>query len=374
MNPNKRIIQKELEHRILHGLACEWEAAHWLLKQDHRRLMRKPLFGLNDLKYSWGYWSREKGEICLSRRLVLNHPWDAVREVLLHEMAHQLAQQGLNGNNEPPHGQSFHKACYLLRANPKASGNYRLLQEKILHGPTDKKDRILVRVKKLMALAQSQNRYEAEAAMVKAHELIAKYNINLFSLETKRDFFSTFVGKPALRHSREAYHLAGLIQDFYFVQGIWVPAYVIEKGKMGRVLEISGTPQNITMASYVYDFVQRFIQSQWNQYNRERGLNRYRKTDFAVGIIEGFRQKLTVKKKKPPRPKKPRSLVPMEDPLLNDYLAYKYPHTTSFRRAVSSQDETVIQDGMRIGKKLVIYKGISEKKTGNSPLIDYNTT
>ena len=341
----------------------------WLLSPEYRQSMRRPLFRLKDLQYTWGYWSEEKREICLSRRLVLNHPWDAVREVLLHEMAHQLAQQVLNVDSEPPHGQTFQKACYLLRANPKASGNYRLLQEKIFRDSMDEKDRILVRVKKLMALAQSQNRHEAEAAMVKAHELLAKYNINLLSLETQRHFFSIFVGKPALRHGREAYHMAGLIQDFYFVQGIWVPAYVLEKGKMGRVLEISGTRQNITVASYVHDFVQGFIDSRWNQYNREKGLNQHRRTDFAVGIIQGFGQKLTAQKKKRFSPKKTLSLVPMEDPLLNDYLAHKYPHTTSFRRKVSSQDEAVIQDGIRIGKKLVIHKGISEKHTGEKKLL-----
>ena len=63
------------------------------------------------------------------------------------------------------------------------------------------------------------------------------------------------------------------------------------------------------------------------------------------------------------------SLVPKEDPLLNAYLAYKYPHTSSFRRKVSSQDERVIQDGIRIGEKLIIHKGISQKHTGEKKLL-----
>ncbi len=59
---------------------------------------------------------------CLSRNVVLNHSWDAVREILLHEMAHQFAEQVLGASNEPPHGPKFKRACYLLRANPSASG------------------------------------------------------------------------------------------------------------------------------------------------------------------------------------------------------------------------------------------------------------
>ena len=50
----------------------------------------------------------------------------------------------------------------------------------------------------------------------------------------------------------------------------------------------------------------------------------------------------------------------MEDPLLKEYLAYKYPHTISIRRGVARQDRNVLQDGKRIGKRLVIARGIAE--------------
>jgi len=289
---NKICIQQELERRILHGLACEWEEALWVLDSSHKDLIRKPLFSLRDTKSRLGHWSREKREICLSRNLVVNHPWDAVREVLLHEMAHQFADEVLGANNEPPHGPKFQGACHLLRANPNASGKYEPLHDRIFRESSGSEDRIMLRIKKLMALAQSKNQHEAEAAMAKAHELIAKYNVDLLAHEENRDFVSVFVGKPALRHFREEYALARLLTDFYFVHGIWMPAYVVDKGKMGSVLEISGTIQNIKIAHYVYDFVRQSTNSQWDEYNKDNGLNRYRKTDFAMGIIQGFSSKL----------------------------------------------------------------------------------
>jgi len=325
-----------MERSILHGLAHEWETALWVLSSAHRKLMRKPMFSLRDMKGRWGNWSGEKREICLSRNLVLNHPWDAVREVLLHEIAHQFAEEALGAHNEPPHGPSFKKACYLLRANPKASGNYHPLDERVSRDPERSEDKIMLRVKKLMALAESQNQHEAEAAMAKAHEFIERYNLDLLDQDGNRDFVSVFVGKPALRHHREDYHLARLLQDSYFVQGIWLSAYVLEKGKMGSVLEITGTIQNIKIAGYVYDFVSRFIDSQWSQYNKDKGLNRYRRTDFAVGIIEGFFSKLKSQDEKKKRVKKRYGLIKIEDPLLQDYMAYKYPRTMKFSRRVSN--------------------------------------
>ena len=361
-------IQEELERRILHGLSCEWDLAVQELNSAYQEKLRKPLFGLHDMKSKWGYWSSEKRQICLSRNLVFEHSWASVREVLLHELAHQFAEEVLGADNESPHGTTFESACDLLRANPRASGNYRALDQRILHGSISPKDKILVRIKKLMALAQSKNQYEAEAAMAKAHELIKKYNVDLLAKDKNRNFVSFFVGKPSLRHFREDYALSNLLQDFYFVCGIWVPAYVLDKGKMGRVLEISGTIQNIKIACYAHDFVQRFIDLQWDKYNEDKRLNRYRKTDFAVGIIEGFRSKL--KSQLPKKTREKLSLIKLEDPLLEEYVNHKYPRTAAMKLGALIKDKGVLDDGIGIGKKMVIYKGIEEKAKDKKALID----
>jgi len=366
--PKHIFIQEELEHRILHGLACEWENAIWILRTSYRNMLAKPLFSLRDMKGRWGYWSAEKNEICLSRNLVLNHSWHTVREILLHEMAHQFSEQILCAGNEPPHGPKFQKACHLLRANPKASGNYRPLDK---GGPNDlptPEDKILVRVKKLMALAQSRNQHEADAAMTKAHELISKYNVDLLSRDNNRRFFSIFVGSPALRHFREEYRLSSLLQEYYFVHGIWVPAYVIEKGKMGRVLEISGTAQNVRIANYVHDFIKHFIDSQWDEYNKGKGLNRYRKTDFAVGIMEGFRSKLRQQTKTNRKISNRYDLIKLRDPLLQRHIEYRYPHTAGIRGSALRNDKNVVKDGIEVGKELIIYRGISKKGAGKKLL------
>jgi hypothetical protein len=362
-------MQQKLEHRILHGLACEWETALWVLDTSYRERLHRPIFSLGGLKDRWGHFSFEKREICLSRDLVLNHSWDTVQEVLKHEIAHQLAQELLGADGEPPHGPSFMKACQLLRANPKASGKYTPLDKRLLGDTWSREDRILVRIKKLMALAQSKNRHEAEAAMEKAHKLIEKHNIDLLKRDKERHFISVFVGKPALRHFREENHLANLIQDFYFVHTIWVPSYVVEKGKRGNVLEMTGTIQNVKIAVYVHDFVKRYVDSQWEKYNGNKGLNRYRKSDFAVGIIEGFRSKMESQHAKE-KTGRNFALVRIEDPLLKKHVSFKYPRTISVSQNALRRDRNVLDDGMRVGKKLVISKGIEEKGRVKGLLIE----
>ena len=362
-------IQQDLEHRILHGMACEWDAAWSGLEADKKRLIQRPTFAIKELKSQWGTWSPDKREIALSRQLVLNYPWDSIRDVVLHEMAHQMAQELWSTSGQMPHGSAFKRACRLLHIDSTAAVNYVPLQDRLLRDTSNAHDKRMLRVKKLLALAESKNRFEAEAAMIKAHELIASHNIELNHHEGKRRFLSIFLGSPALRHPREDYHLANLLQDYYFVSGIWVPTYVIEKQKMGRVLEISGTAQNLKIADYVHDFIVQFIDTQWRKYNHEKGLNRYRKTDFSVGIIEGFRNKLELCVLKKKTKKGNFALIQKGDPQLQKYFTLKYPHTASVKKSASRQDIRVLNDGKKLGKKLVITKGISERKTTKPRLI-----
>jgi hypothetical protein len=361
--------QQDLERRILHGMSCEWEAARLNLEPGKRRLISRPLFAIKDLKTQWGNWSRAKREISLRRHLVLNYPWDSIRDVLLHEMAHQIAQQLFGASAQTSHGPAFKQACAILGIDAVASAHYKPLQERLLTDTANHRDRCMIRIKKLLALAESQNRYEAEAAMLKAHELIAKYNVDISNQEDNHDFLSIFIGEPALRHPKEEYFLANLIQDFYFIRGLWVSAYVVEKEKMGRVLEISGSVENIKLAGYVYDFIRHYIDSQWLLYNRTKEFNRYNKSDFAVGVIEGFRSKLTSHTRINRKMKNYLALVRSTDSLLEHYFSHKYPHTVNIRKKVSHQNETILNDGKKLGKQLVITKGVSGRNAGGLRLI-----
>ncbi len=369
MKENARHIAEKLENRILHGLSCEWDVALWVLPFSFQEKMKKPLFAVKDMKSRWGCWSGRNREIVLSRRLIMNHPWMAVREVLRHEMAHQFAEEVLGAADESPHGPSFHEACRYLRADPASAGGFRCLDGTAKSGSRFPQDKIMVRIRKLMSLAQSRNQHEAEAAMAKAHELVNKYNIDLVRLDQKRNFVSVFLGKTSLRHFREEHRLAVLLQKFYYVHCIWVSAYVIEKGKMGRVLEISGTEKNVQIAAYVYDFVNRFIDSRWQRYNREKGLNRYRKTDFALGVLKGFSKKLEGSLSKPGKRTENR-LLKIEDPRLKEYTAYRYPHTRTSRGKPLRHSATVRKDGEKAGGELVISKGIQARGQNRGVLLE----
>ncbi len=353
-------LQASFERRVLRGLSAEWENATWLLPESLRRSIKRPIFAIRDMPTRLGCWSRSKREITLSREIISGHRWDDVKEVLLHEMAHQVAHEGLQAASEPDHGDRFRQACRLLRANPAASGTYRPLHARLRSGEKLKdRDRIVTRIHKLMALAESSNPNEARAAMLKAHELIARHNVDLIACGQDQEYHSIFLGTPRLRHFREAYHLAHLLQDYYFVQGVWIEAWVMEKARMGRVLEISGTRKNVMIAEYIHTAICRHIDGAWADYRRDKHLNRYRKTDFAVGIIEGF--KTTLQQASTTRTGGVATQLPVriEDQALTRYLSRRYPHVRSFSRKSPGHDAQVLADGTQSGRNLIIAKGIT---------------
>jgi hypothetical protein len=222
-----------------------------------------------------------------------------------------------------------------------------------------------------MALAESSNPHEANAAMRKAHHLITRHNVDLNARGVEREYCSIFIGAPRLRHFREAYHLAHLLQDFYFVQGMWIEAWVLEKGRMGRVLEISGIRKNVLIAEYIHDSVCRYIDAAWADYRRGKRLNRYRKSDFALGVIEGF--KTTLQQASASDDGDGRRLpVRVEDQALTRYLTRRYPHVRAFSRKGPGYDARVLADGTASGRRLVIAKGISRNDGFNGQALEYH--
>lgn len=365
-------IDELLENRILLGLAMEWESALGNLSRDEIRQMKKPVFSLKKGECNLAQWHSGKREIAFSRAFVKNHSWDAVREVLVHEMAHQYVHEVLHCSHETAHGPAFHKACDRLKANPNASGSYPPLTDRLNQDDASDEDKILGKIRKLLALGKSDNPHEAQAALAKARMLIEAFNVECIDRHKDPDFISVFVGKPALRRFKEDYLIARLLVDHYHVYGIWVSAFVLDKGKMGRVFEITGRPENVKTAAYVYDFILNHMNMAWHTLNSSRTMGRYKKSDFASGLIQGFSSKLDQEKQQElsltPREK---ALVDLsrQDPALMAYTSYKYPRIRRFTRPDRSGDPNIRKKGEDIGRKLALSKAVEHQGTTIKALI-----
>jgi hypothetical protein len=225
----------ELEAALLRELAAEYNNLSWAFFSSR---LQQPTIELVDSAAHLGRWVPRVRTIELSRAFVLTRPWGVVVEVLKHEMAHQAVEDLLGVRDETAHGPAFRLLCQQLGIDPSARGEPSGASVR-----DEAESRVLERVAKLLALAESSNEHEAQAAMSAAQKLLLKYNLDTAVPKGGRAYGFRHVGRATGRVSEAERLLAAILGEHFFVQVIWVPIYRPYDGKRGRVLELCGTPR-----------------------------------------------------------------------------------------------------------------------------------
>ncbi|MCB9869415.1 MAG: DUF2786 domain-containing protein [Planctomycetes bacterium] len=271
---------------LTRALASWWE---YYNEEFCRGQLREPMLVITNKSHELGSWDRDKRLLAISSTHLLQDPWHEVMDTLRHEMAHQYADEVLGATAERPHGDAFHRACSILRVSPAASarpgdGDPR---------PASSRDKAFAVIQKLLALTSSPNENEAATAMRKAHELLVKHNIELVELDQQRRFEVRQLGEVRRRHHAFEFRLGSILNSFFFVRVIWVPAFCVRTMVEGTVMEVSGTPENLQMAEHVHTYLSRVLEPLWQEHRRTSGLpgNRQRLRYFS-GVLSGFFGKL----------------------------------------------------------------------------------
>lgn len=253
--------------------------------------LRPPVLQIDGGTQRLGHWEREPRLLSIAHHHVWTHAWEEVLVTLRHEMAHQYVDEVLGGD-ERPHGPNFARACGLLGITARASGAPR---PRDTHDATD---RVLRRVQKLLALATSQNRHEAEAAMAAANTLLLRFNLELAPPPSGLHPRSPLVyGASRLGSSAAALPLdwklvGAILAEFFFVECIWTTTYNARRDRHERVLEVMGTAANREMAGYVHDFLHHSLVRLWDREHKDLGLTAPRRREYTAGVLLGFRDKL----------------------------------------------------------------------------------
>lgn len=353
-----------VESLMLQALRMEWHLAWWSLPAHFREQMHLPGFELRAMESRWGMWYGSRKLLVLNSRLIQTTTWPCIREVLRHEMAHQLADEAFH-NEDTSHGPQFREACRLLNADPRASGSVPSIYQWI-HEHDGAVDPRIEKIRKLLALAASPHPHEAEAAMLKAHELMTRYNIEPGRPEDN-EYFSMCIGDPALRHPTAYDALAAILRDFYFVETIYVSIIIPAAAKRGKILEISGTRVNVKMASYIADFLNLSIneQAKAKRINRKRILN-----DYALGFLKGVSEKLTGQRNAMVvTSPETAALITRHDSALLVYFRKRYPRLRTRYSGGRNMDEAAYSAGIKDGRNLVIHRPVEAGTSSGGRLL-----
>jgi hypothetical protein len=288
----------------------------------------------------------------LSRQLLLSHGWGVLEEVLKHEMAHQYVDEVLLVRDQPAHGPAFRQVCEERGIDARATG-----APNVAGSSTHP---ILDRIAKLLALADSPNEHEAQAAMSAAQRLMLKHNIEAAITGTGELSCFRHVGKPTGRVSEHERRLAMILDEHFFVQVIWVPVWRVAEGKRGSVLEVCGSRDNVELAAYVYDFLMHAAVSLYNEDRRRRGDRSHQaRRKFLAGVMSGFHERLQRERRK----SEAEGLVWSSDPALTKYFRKRHPYVRWARHSISAGGEAYSR-GQRAGQQLVLHRGIKSGAAG----------
>ncbi len=342
---------------LLRALAWEFSGLNWQLA---RGALRQPVFGLSDAQQRLGCYRHRDRSITLARSLVFERPWGEVREVLAHEMAHQYACEVLGAVDEPSHGFAFQRACERMGIGAHASG--------APQGLADSPDepRILRKIRKLLALAQSPNEHEARLAAAKAQRLMLENNLATAAAATPQRYAARQVGPVKGRFQAHEKILAGLLTRHFFVEGLWMQGFDARRGMKGRYLEISGTPENLELAAWVYDFLIETAERLWRTHKRTQGIRgNGERRRYLAGVVSGFSEQLEGQARR----NRIEGLVWVGDPGLQGFFQRRHPRVR-MARGPSIRATGAYQHGKAAGREIVLRRPVSGGSTRGPRLLE----
>jgi hypothetical protein len=148
---------------------------------------------------------------------------------------------------------------------------------------------------------------------------------------------------------------------------------------------MSGQPHDIEFASYVFDFIQMTIRSQWDQARRTHGFYGREFQQFAHGVANGFYSKLegdrralserilsernlTAAAANPKREVVCTDLVNVTDPRLSDYVKRRYGKLSSIGRPSRARKASYYV-GKKVGENMVLHRGIEAASTASGLML-----
>ena len=334
-----------LERALVRELVAEWRrinAAYF------KGALTLPSIELST-NVTLGRWINRGRTLEVSRPMILEQPWGAVIEVLKHEMAHQYVHEILTGIHESAHGPAFRDVCARLGIDAAAAGMPRPAVEA-------SEARAIERIARLLALAESPNVHEAEAAMAAAQRLMLKHNLSLSHEAAARAGYSfRHLGAPSGRVTESERVLASILARHFFVEVIWIPVYRPLEGKRGSVLEICGSPSNLEIAEYVHSYLSNAADRAWDEHKRALAIrsNRDRRT-FLAGVMTGFEGKLAREAKKHVA----EGLVWVKDGDLTHFFRRRHPHVRHVRYGGARKNDSW-EHGREAGKRIVLHRAVS---------------
>lgn len=273
------------------------------LKMDRSRIQYKLiLYPLNIVVFEdnthLGYFDSRSYELGLSKKLMYLAHDDVLKNVIRHELGHFMCY--LIHGPQVLHGEEFHNVCRDFGWGMEVFGAYAnidLENSKVIDG-NERTEKLLARLKKLLALASSDNIHERELATLKANQLLLEHNLELTrpnqtNQEEDEEDEIVYVKRVLEASRKSAKHVA-----IYEILKTFFVSPVFNHGQGIFYLEVIGDRTSVELADYVAQFLDLELEVLWKQTQKENPKlkGKSSKNSFLNGVAKGYVEKIEKQK------------------------------------------------------------------------------
>jgi hypothetical protein len=277
--------------------AAQLQREHAEISWYHRVNLNPVVMKLSDMMSTWGTWDPFYRTITISTRLIRQHAWDVVLQVLKHEMAHQYVAEVMGVVSDTSHGDLFQTACKKLgvaawacRASGEIPEHIPSLRERVLSADDE---RLLGRVEKLLSLAQSSNEHEALLAMERVRELYTRHNLRrLKNTSGDGHMDSLYLGRKKKKTDQVEAKILSILNQHFKVRVIHTNLFDSQTCQRYKAAEILGRRENVILAEYVFYFLLQQCDSLWLNYKNQTQSPANLRRSYQLGVLSGFDEKL----------------------------------------------------------------------------------
>lgn len=124
-------------------------------------------------------------------------------------------------------------------------------------------DRIIEKIRKLLALATSSNEHEAAAAAAKAQELLLKHKLDISQIEEEEEEEVTMVDYdervPSGWRTQLVYGIAQATGCALVVESVWKWEEAKSRSLRYKRYHLIGRPESVEVVAYLYGYLEREI-------------------------------------------------------------------------------------------------------------------
>lgn len=239
-----------------------------------------------------GYFDSRSYELGLSKKLMYTAKDEVMKNILRHELAHFMCY--LVYGPQVLHGEEFHEMCRRFGWGAEVYAAYANieLENARVDDENEKTEKLLQKLKKLLALASSDNIHERELATLKANQLLLEHNLDLTRDTSAKD--EIVYVKRVLESTRKSIkHVA-----IYEILKTFFVSPVFNHGRGVFYLEVIGDKTSVELADYVANFLDHELEVMWKETQKEnkhlKGLAA--KNSFYNGVAKGYVEKIQQQK------------------------------------------------------------------------------